>query len=198
MNFDDLYDSVKDRLQISRERMYTLLGYVAACCDLKGEFWECGVFNGGSARVLAEALRELRRKRTLRLFDTFSGFPGVAPQDGDYPRIGMFNETSVESVRKYVDASFASLHQGIIPETFKGLENTKIAFAHLDMDLYEPTKASLEFVLPRLLKGGVVIIDDYGDSHYPGVAAAVDQFGRKLTVNAFGEHDRQAVIIEEA
>jgi hypothetical protein len=86
------------------------------------------------------------------------------------------------------------LYPGLIPTTFAGLESSKIAFAHVDVDLYAPTKAALEFILPRMVEHGIVVIDDYGDPHYPGVATAVDEFHRELEINNFGEYDHQAMI----
>ena len=44
----------------------------------------------------------------------------------------------------------------------------------LDTDLYSTTKIQLEVLYPRLVKGGVLHIDDYG--FFPGVKKAVDDY----------------------
>src|SRR6185437_5442445 len=140
-----------------------------------GEFFECGVFRGGSASLIADVLKE--SPRPFRLFDTFRGFEGVGPNDLPGVKNGrMFHsETAADEVKTFLgNPDFVSFHIGAVPETFRGLNQSVIAFAHLDLDLYEPTKAALAFVLPRLIRGGgTVVIDDYGDPDWPGVEKAV-------------------------
>ncbi len=50
----------------------------------------------------------------------------------------------------------------------------KISVLRLDTDWYESTKRELEVLWPRLVKGGVLLIDDYG--HWQGARKAVDEF----------------------
>ena len=50
----------------------------------------------------------------------------------------------------------------------------KISLLRLDTDFYESVKISLEILYPRLVSGGVLIIDDYG--HFKGAKIAVDNF----------------------
>ena len=59
----------------------------------------------------------------------------------------------------------------------------KIAFLRLDTDWYESTKIELEILFPRLVKGGVLIIDDYG--HFEGARKAVDEYFSQLSDNYF-------------
>ena len=47
---------------------------------------------------------------------------------------------------------------------------------HINVDLYEPTKDSLDFFYPRLVKNGVIICNDYGSCKFPGAKKAVDEF----------------------
>jgi hypothetical protein len=50
----------------------------------------------------------------------------------------------------------------------------EIAVLRLDTDWYESTKKELEVLFPRLVSGGVCIIDDYG--HWSGSKKAVDEY----------------------
>ncbi len=47
---------------------------------------------------------------------------------------------------------------------------------HVDVDLYRPTRDTVEFFYPRLSPGGVILFDDYGSAMCPGAARAVDEF----------------------
>src|SRR5436305_887583 len=60
---------------VSRDRCWTLYRTALQCTRLGGEYWECGVYKGGTARLLASLLSDANRtpKLTLRLFDTFGG-----------------------------------------------------------------------------------------------------------------------------
>ena len=66
--------------------------------------------------------------------------------------------------------------KGWFPETAKGLENERFCFVSLDTDLYDPILAGLEFFYPRMVNGGVILIDDYFDKLTIGVAKAVESF----------------------
>ena len=70
-----------------------------------------------------------------------------------------------------------------IPE----VESKKFAFVHVDVDLYQPTLDSLKFFYPRLLPGGVIVVDDYGYSVFPGAKRAVDEFLRGTDCSVFYE-----------
>jgi O-methyltransferase len=157
--------------------MRRLYDVAVEASSLNGEFWECGTYKGGSARLLAEVLRP--RPRPLRLFDTFSGFADITANDKpdklSYMYEGRMSYTDMEDVRSFVNADFVEIYPGPIPTKFIGLEESRIAFANLDVDLYQPTKDALGFILPRMVKGGIIIIDDCGANEYPGVEMAVTE-----------------------
>ena len=52
-----------------------------------------------------------------------------------------------------------------------------VCFAYVDLDLYQPTKLTLEFLNTKLVVGGYIVIDDYG-FFSTGVKTAVDEFDR--------------------
>jgi O-methyltransferase len=143
------------------------------CLALEGEVWECGTYHGYSAKAFAEAIVESGTTHTLRCFDTFCGRPTATWQDE--PCSGTrFEDTSRARVEARLAAfPFVRLHEGEIPATFAGLDDAQIAFAYVDLDLYAPTAAALEFILPRLVLGGVVIVDDYQTKAWPGVTRAI-------------------------
>ena len=68
------------------------------------------------------------------------------------------------------------LFKGWIPERFPEVANEKFRLVHIDVDLYEPTRDSLEFFYPRISTGGVMVFDDYGVTSCPGAYKAVNEF----------------------
>ena len=56
----------------------------------------------------------------------------------------------------------------------------RVALLHIDVDVYEPTRAVLESLWSRIVRGGIVMLDDYGT--VAGESRAVDEFFRDLDV----------------
>ena len=122
-------------------------------------------------------------------FDTFAGFPSVAPEDGGFNEQGVCNVT--ENYEEHL-ASLLAAHEQLAPrahlkkfELVKGdvvhtvpayLEDHKetvIALAYFDMDLYQPTKAALEAIRDRLTKGSILAFDELNMEEFPGETTAV-------------------------
>lgn len=178
-----VYDQLCDGLSLtSPESRYALYGWARQALALDGEFWECGVFKGGTARMLAKLLAD-HSPRPLRLFDTFEGSPQIDREhDIEYPKRDI---TSDEQKRILAESAvrerlsphdFIHFHPGLVPETFAGLEDKKIALAHIDVDLYQGVRGCCEFMYPRMVTGGIMIFDDYGYASCPGARKAVDDF----------------------
>lgn len=67
-------------------------------------------------------------------------------------------------------------HKGFIPFTFAGLEDSKISFSHIDLDLYQCYLDALNFIYPRMTSGGVIVFDDYAAPTCKGATLAVNEF----------------------
>jgi O-methyltransferase len=140
--------------------------------EIPGAIAELGVYRGKTSRLL----RKLAPDRTLYLFDTFKGFP---EQDLPSPD-KRFSDTTIGEVQRVVgDLSRVEFRAGYFPETARGLEDERFAFVMLDVDLFAPTLAGLEFFYPRMAPGGYIFSHDY-HNHDPnfGVRQAFDEFLR--------------------
>jgi len=145
--------------------------------EVKGDFAELGVYKGDSARII----HHMAPLRTLHLFDTFEGFTSIDLQ----PETGVastyttrnFADTSLNKVLKKIggNAEKIKVHAGYFPQSAEGLIDATFALVSLDADLYNPTKAGLEFFYPRLSPGGVIFIHDYNEK-WEGLTKAVDEF----------------------
>jgi O-methyltransferase len=143
---------------------------------VQGAFAELGVYKGESALIL----HLLDPSRIFHLFDTFEGFTGkdLQKESGEAATYSTknFADTSLESVQALLGHSDSfRFHKGYFPQTTQGLENETFALVNMDVDLYIPTKAGLEFFYPRLSPGGVIIIHDY-NFKWEGLVKAVDEF----------------------
>ena len=90
---------------------------------------------------------------------------------------GDLGSTSVEEVRAALAPfPFARVHQGVIPEVFADVSAERVAWAHVDVDIYAAVRDCLDFLYPRMAPGGAIVVDDYGFPSCPGARRAVDEF----------------------
>lgn len=146
---------------------------------IEGAYAELGVYKGDSANLI----HLMDESRKFYLFDTFEGFTqkdlqGETGKAATYT-IKNFADTSIEKVRERLNDKQFVFCQGYFPETTEGFENEKFALVNMDVDLYNPTKAGLEFFYPRLASGGVIIIHDYNPD-WPGIMKAVNDFSKTI------------------
>lgn len=167
---------------------------------IPGAFVECGVWRGGSVLAIILTLQELGvSDRDVYLFDTFEGMteptehdtspfhePALtswqqAQQSSSRPWEGLFaeeifNRETVEATVSETGYPAEHLHfrQGDVLETIPSGAPADIALLRLDTDWYESTRHELDHLYPRLARGGVLIIDDYG--HWEGARRAVDEY----------------------
>jgi O-methyltransferase len=178
------------------ERIQALVqatSYIAGA-GLPGAFVECGVWKGGSMMAVASTLKRLGQTgRDLYLFDTFEGM--TAPTEVDRSLHGqtaaqMMAATQpnaeniwalapLDEVRKNMagtgyPADRIHYKQGKVEDTLPGEAPDQIALLRLDTDWYESTRHEMEHLFPRLVPGGVLIVDDYG--HWEGSRRAVDEY----------------------
>lgn len=163
---------------VSPDRCWILYSAASQCLRLDGDLWECGVYKGGTATMLAQMLADAPARATTRLhlFDTFAGMPETDPQH-DWHRSGDFSDTSLEAVRSRVGhRELVRYHQGLIPDSFATHADATIAFAHVDVDIHQAVLDCCTFIVPRLVHGGIMVFDDYGFPSCPGARRAVDEY----------------------
>lgn len=150
-----------------------------------GDVIECGVCNGGTAAVLARSASRSPMNRTVWLFDSFQGMPGVTEEDGvnvsgDAPESHIGKEIGdparvTEVLRKvHADMDRVRVVPGWFQDTFPSFKAREIALLNIDADWYESVKLCLHTFYDRVASGGFVSFDDYG--HWPGCKKAVDEF----------------------
>jgi len=174
--FRRYYELAAPRTLVSPDRCYVLYSLLKQAIHITGNVWECGVYKGGTAAMMLAILRDKMPTKRLYLFDTFEGMPETDP-NRDLHKQGDFADTSVESVAAYLGCdSRCHIRKGLIPNTFTGLEAERIAFLHVDLDIYPAIMDTMKFAWPRVSQGGFVVFDDYGFPTCPGAREAVDEF----------------------
>jgi len=158
----------------SADRKYSLWQLARWAARLPGEFAECGVYKGGSAIYLCQEAS--KSGKHVYLFDSFEGLPSPSEVDGSHWRKGNLAAPLEEVLSGLGNYACFSCHRGWIPERFAEVAHELFSLVHIDVDLYEPTRASLEFFYPRLVPGGVIVLDDHGFTSCPGATKAAEEF----------------------
>lgn len=196
--FSKIYQKSYKYTMTSVERMYGL--YLAVKYldrkKIEGDFVECGVWRGGSSMVMAltSILDNRLPNRKIYLYDTFKGMVKPGPEDkkleGKSNLLDKWNKNKqrshnlwtyspINEVKKnmistgYPDKSTFYV-KGRVEDTIPKVVPSKIALLRLDTDWYESTAHELKYLYPKLVNGGVLIVDDYGQ--FAGAKKAIDEY----------------------
>jgi O-methyltransferase len=181
-------------------RLQALVDAVRYCVrrEIPGDFAECGVWRGGSVlAILLTLIDEGVTDRQVWLFDTFTGMTEPSEADTsdfqDASAVELWKESggkpwpelfggdllSEDVVRQNVATARYPENRlrfvkGPVEETIPAAAPERLALLRLDTDWYESTRHELIHLYPRLVPGGVLILDDYG--HWKGARRAVDEY----------------------
>jgi len=159
----------------SFDRLVNIAHLLMQTADVPGDVAEFGCHSGKTA-LFMEAITD----KFLWLYDNFSGLPEPGPNDlNKQPFIKGGLRANIEDVKRAFMLSATKqpfiTHKPIEALTLDDLPDS-ISFAHVDLDLYDPTLAALKLIWPKVSLGGVVIVDDANHPALPGVKSAMVGF----------------------
>jgi hypothetical protein len=158
----------------------------------EGDIAECGVYRAGGTIILSNILKGSNINKHIYGFDSFEGMPKPTNEDKmkngsiSYSE-GVLSGTSlkyVEEKAKFFKVNkYITFVKGFFQDTLKTVikKGQKFCFIIIDPDQYEGTKYCLEFFYDKVVKGGIIVIDDYylpdeDKLDTPGVKKATDEF----------------------
>jgi O-methyltransferase len=164
-----------------KDRKFALYSMAKSLANLPGDSAECGVYNGGSSFLICAAMQG-KVDYFHHAFDSFEGLS--TPEAGDKTsdnRAYKWQEHDlsipIETVQKNLSQfDFVRYYKGWIPSRFMDISDRQFAFVHIDVDLYQPTYDSVAFFYERMVKGGIIMCDDYGFTTCPGATRAMNEF----------------------
>lgn len=167
--------------------------------EVPGDIAELGVFRGQGLLTWANFLESYcisDRTKIVYGFDNWKGFVSIAKEDGaeveDLQKyeggfspesyyeelksaIGIFDKDRFIPWKDRIKLIEGNIEE-TVPEFVEKNPGVRFSLVHFDCDMYEPTKAGLEYFWPRLSKGGVFLFDEYAIKEWPGETRAVDEF----------------------
>lgn len=182
----------------SQDRKYTLREFARLVKNVPGAAAECGCYKGATAWFMANELPGV----PLYLFDSFAGLSEPSKQDAALSEThfswqsGDLRTTENKVLETLEGFKNITLYKGWIPKRFQEVDGQCFRLVHIDVDLYAPTRDSIEFFYPRMSTGGVMVFDDYGQTSCPGAHRAIEEFMQDKTEHILHFPTGQGVVIK--
>lgn len=191
IGFSDLYDyidhfSLYAGVHTIGNKLWTY-DLLSKTIGVRGDIYEFGCWKGSNLMFLAKmsSLLEPSSSKNIFGFDNFSGLPQAVEKDGAVAsgQVGNYRGNE-EILRKVIElfnlSSKVELVVGdalnTIPKFDSDNPQSVCSFAYLDFDLYEPTKAALNFLENRISVGGIIVFDEACTAEWPGETLAMKEF----------------------
>jgi hypothetical protein len=163
-------------------RIHVLCWAAEHAKHLEGDFVDCGVNTGFCPRAVIHYVDFNSLAKTYYLLDTFSGMDARYSSAYEMERNRKLGYDRKHDLYEQVQKTFSGFNvkiiKGAVPDTLPLVTADKVSFLSIDMNCVIPEVAALDFFWPKLVSGGLVILDDYG---YPGCLE------QKLAHDAFAE-----------
>jgi ribosomal protein L30E len=169
-DFYHFYHEIKDCTLLDSKRLYTLWFFSKSLNNLKSNILDIGCLKGGAGYTMAKA----NRKGTTYLIDTFEGLI----ENENYHKKNHFVFKDISFVKNKIKS--LKLKKAVVIKTNfpknigKSFKKKKFKLCHLDVNTYNATKLSFEFIRKKIVKNGVIIFDDYGIHSTEGIKKYVD------------------------
>jgi hypothetical protein len=173
-DFADIRQQVKDTTMTSIEKQYALYN---ACrylsrAKVPGDIAECGVWRGGSSMICAlSLLKDGDKSRRLHLYDTYEGMPDATEKDVFFDNVSSIPKgalaASLEEVQEnmyrtgYPKDKMVFI-KGMVEDTLPAQTTGPLALLRIDTDFHDSIYHALVHLYPKLVSGGVLVLDDFG------------------------------------
>jgi O-methyltransferase len=180
-------------------RIHVVCWAAKHAAQLEGDFVDCGVYSGFSPRAICHFVDFEKLNKTYYLMDTFAGMDNRYSSSYEMERNKKLGYAEVDLYAQ-VQETFKNFRtkiiKGAIPDTLPQADCEKVSFLSIDMNSELPEVAALEYFWPKMVSGGIIVLDDYG---YPGCLnqkLAHDKFAASKGVMVLSLPTCQGLIIK--
>jgi O-methyltransferase len=177
--FVEVYQKMGHQTMIDDSGCYLLWHLIRETANLEnGAILEVGTFKGGSGSLISKSARQHGINNKIYLCDTFSGTVKAGEKD-NYFKDGELSQPSIDLVRNLLSdfkLNDVEVIKGIFPEeSCDKVKDDKFRFCHIDVDIYQSAKDTLDWVWPKMVQGGIVLFDDYNCHNCAGITSLVNE-----------------------
>jgi len=162
-----------------RWRVHVACWVAKQVVDLEGDFIECGVNRGGLSRAIYDYAELAVRQKTFYLLDTFCGLSPKYINEQELKngiRPGGYSECYEDVLATFKPFQNVKIIRGTVPDTLPEVPASKIAYLSIDMNCVEPEISALRYFWGKIVRGGMVLLDDYGFEGHSCQKTAFDEF----------------------
>ena len=166
--------------------------------NLEGDFVECGVYRGFHTMSNVNYINfETLKNRKYYLFDTFCGLDKELSSEEEYKKYkGQYPDTYDFVIKSFEEYSNVIVIKGSVPKVLSKVNIKKVAYLHIDMNCAYPERGALKYFWSKLVKGAVVILDDYCQLGHENQKKAIDNFVSSVGTEVLSLPTGQGMIIK--
>ena len=184
---------------------FTLMWRIHVVCwfseyarHLDGDFVECGVNTGAYARAIVDYINFNATGKTFYLLDTFQGIDSAYVTEEE-KKAGILNYKYRDTYQEVLE-TFKSFNtviiKGSVPETLPDCRVDRICYLSIDMNNMVPEIQAAEYFWPKVVRGGVLLLDDYGFPMHHKQKEAFDKFAAERDHVVLSLPTGQGIIIK--
>lgn len=181
-------------------RVYVACWLAERASSLEGDLIECGVNRGGIARAVVSYLSTKLEEKRFYLLDTFGGIPTAILSKREVLHDKYFKENYTECYQEvlntFKDFPQVSVVRGLVPDTFDGVDSEQFCFVHIDMNNAVSEIAAAKYLWPRLVLGGIMLLDDYAWEVNVDQRQAFDVFAEQRDMTVLSLPTGQGLLIK--
>ena len=167
---------------------------------LEGDFVECGVHTGIISKSIVHYINFKNLDKKFYLLDTFSGLDPKYSSSEELEKSKKFGYKERSDLYARVKETFKEYNvkiiKGSVPSTLPQVKANKICYLSIDMNSVIPEIEALEYFWDKLIKGGIVILDDYGFVNHKEQKKAHDTFAKSKKTKVLSIPTGQGIIIK--
>ena len=155
--FLKIYSKLKLLTLLDEKRFFTIYTILQQIKNINADILDLGCMRGGVGMMMSK----INLNGNTYLIDTFSGFK----EEEKYHKKDIFVFTSISEIEKNIkklNLKKIYILKQKFPNTSKLKNIKKLKLCHIDVNTYRSTKKSYNYVKKKLIKGGIIIFDDYG------------------------------------
>ncbi|SRR5260221_6009347 len=178
-------------------RVHTILWAATQALKVEGDFVECGTNRGGFARAIVSYLGFENLNRFFFLLDTFQGIDReVLSAEEKDKKLPSYTDCYQDVINTFSPYKNIRIIKGSVPSILAEVPSQKVAFLSIDMNNYIPEIAAINFFWPKMLKGGVVVLDDFAYEGYEEQNKAFTNWAEQNSVKILTLPTGQGLLIK--
>lgn len=165
---------------------------------LEGDFVECGVNTAFLTKSVVEYTNfSTLLDKTFYLFDTYNGLvESLVTEDDIAAHRNEYTECYQFVIDTFKDYKNVKVIKGIVPDSLNSENIEKVAYLSIDMNCVLPEIAALEFFWPKMVKGGIIILDDYDSPGHEAQQEGADKFAHSVEAKILCLPTGQGILIK--